>query len=263
MLPSNPTLVDIANRIADGQIAANYQFWIIFIVLGIIAALVLWFVAPYLGERGKLLAAAETLKTRLDEIRNTTAVAEQVRTSIARSDWTIKEYKTLKRIQLEHLLSTAFKLMLSSESDAKFQENEDSLQINSREFMIELRKTASLYFAELEAESKALIDAHASLAVWVIQSRTKIRTAKLTLEHERANQAALEQSTMLERITGDAQRERCKAAQDAYNTTRLTYVDEYSLYVHTLSSAVDQLQAEATKLMQELITPETHVPPPN
>jgi hypothetical protein len=261
MLPSNPTLVDIADRIADGQITANYQFYFILLVLAVIAALVLWFVAPYLGERGKLLAAAETLKARLDEIRDTTAVAEHVRTNIARSDWTIKEYKTLKRNQLEHLLSTAFKLMLASEADAKFQDNEASLKLESREFMIELKKTAALYFSELKVEADELIDTHASLAIKIIKSRSLIRMTKLELEHERSNQASMRQSTMLDQIAGAQQRERCKKAETAYNDARLKHVDECAQHIQSLTNAVDRLQARSTKLMQELITPETHTPP--
>lgn len=262
MLPSNPTLVDIANRIAEGQIAGNSQFYIILAVLVIIAALAVGFVVPYLGERGKLLAAAETVKTRLTEIRDTTEAAEQVRTSIARNDWTIKEYKTLKRDQLEHLLSTAFKLMLTCEDDAKLQGDEAHVRIESREFMIELRKTASLYFSELEMETQALIDAQSSLAVWVIQSRTKIRTAKLELDSERAKQNAIRQNDMLNRITAVEQRERLNTVVTAYNKVRLEYTDEYPQYARALTEAVDRLQGRATTLMQELITPETHTQPP-
>jgi hypothetical protein len=262
MLPSNPTLVDIANRISEGQIAGNSQFYIILTVLVIIAALAVGFVVPYLGERGKLLAAAETVKTRLTEIRDTTEAAEQVRTSIARNDWTIKEYKTLKRNQLEHLLATAFKLMLSSEDDARLQSNEAHLKIESREFMIELRKTASLYFSELETQTEALINAQSSLAVWVIQSRTKIRTAKLQLEFEQAKQNSETQNDMLNQILGAQKQEKCKKAEAEYNRVRLEYAEEYSQYANVLTDAVDQLQGRATTLMQELITPETHTQPP-
>lgn len=83
---SNPTLVDVARLIAEGKVADDYQFFIILATLALLTGLALWFVAPYLGERGKLLVLAETLRRRLDEIKQMTTVAENARTRISHSD---------------------------------------------------------------------------------------------------------------------------------------------------------------------------------
>lgn len=256
---SNPTLVDVARLIAEGKVADNYQFFIILIALGILAALVLWFVAPYLGERGKLLALAEKLQDRLDEIRQTTEVAENVRTRIAHSDWTVKEYRTLLRNKLEQLMTAAYKTKTASQADADFQHENANFKLVSNEPSVEMRLLSAMYFQKLKPEVDEFLVAHTNFAMWLIEARSKLRQANLLVIRERADLETLRlgPAGVINEALITIQEHKHREAQQQELSLRQTYVTEYQPLIMTLGDALQKLEARGSLLMKEYIEPAT------
>jgi hypothetical protein len=253
---SNPTIVDIARLIAEGKVADNYQFFFILIALGILAALVAWFIAAYLGERGKLFAMTEKLQERLDEIRQTTEVAESVRTRIAHSDWTTKEYKTLLRNKLEQLMASAYRVKAASEADARLTEDRRTLQLTSKEPIHEVALLSKLYFSVMEEHVNLFIESHTQHAVWIIKAHSRENENKLTVEHEKAALQEINSNPHhFGANAGLAQYERYKAARAVQMAHQQTYIEQYEPLHANLSQALSALEKRAALLMNELIAP--------
>ena len=254
---SNPTLVDVARLIAEGKVADDYQFFFILTGLGILAALVLWFVAPYLGERGKLLALAEKLQDRLDEIRQTTEVAENVRTRIAHSDWTVKEYKTLLRNKLEQLMAVAYKTKIASQADADFQHENANFKLTSNEPSLEMRLLTVMYFDELTTEVDEFLTVHTNFAMWLIGARSKLQKAKLVVIRERADLETLRSGPagVINESLITLQNMKHRGAQEQELALKDAYVGEYGPFINALGDALNKLEARASLLMKEYIEP--------
>lgn len=257
MIPNEPTLANVAQQIVEGRATDNLQFWVVFFVLAALTGLVIWFVVPYLGERGKLLAMAETLDHRLKEIRQMTDVSERVKAQIAHSDWTVKEYKTLRRNKLEELLAATFRLMLACEYDIKLQKENYDFEITSREFAVNMRQISALYFAELRDEVEAVMTAHSALAVWVITQRGKLEEAKLHVKYRKEQLEILKAApdSTLNGRTLIEHRAWCHEAQDTLSNLKTNYANEYEPINFNLHQAINALQARSTLLMAELIAP--------
>jgi hypothetical protein len=257
MVSSNPTMVDVARLIAEGKVADDYRFFVILIALGILAALVLWFVAPYLGERGKLLALAEKLQDRLAEIRQTTEVAENVRTRIAHSDWTTKEYKILLRNKLEHLMSAAYKAKAATETDSNFLHENSHLNLASKEPALEVQLLSAMYFEVLGAEVNSFMLAHTNFSQWLISARSKIAVAKLTVDHEKKNTEIIRSAPggVINGISYNAQLEKYRQARENEITLKREYVEEYRPFAVEISNSLKKLEDRAGVLMKEYIAP--------
>jgi len=250
-------MVDVARMISEGKVTDNYQFFIVLVVLAVLTGLVVWFVAPYLGERGKLLALAEKLQERLDEIRQTTEAAESVRTRIAHSDWTVKEHKTLMRTKLENLMTAAYRTKTASELDADFQNDDINLKISSKEPVTEVQLIYKMYFAVMKDEVQDFITAHSQFSIWLITERSKQRQQKLVIEREEflLNQIREAPDRTLNGITYAAKYGEYKAARERMISIKDSYVDQYGPHSIALSDALQKLEARAACLMEDYITP--------
>jgi hypothetical protein len=210
----------------------------------------------YFLERGKLLAATNTLAGRLDEIRRSTEASEQVKTQIAHNDWTVKEFKTLRRTKLEQLTTASYKLLLASEVDAKFKLEDEKYEITSRNSMIDVHQLSALYFAEFKLATDAVTTAHANLATWLIESRSKQRQLEaITKEEKRKLDALQNAGGVLRGVALAAQKSAHENARMEFLNAKIAYADEYPTFYGPLRNSVDELQTVSTALMTELTTP--------
>jgi hypothetical protein len=257
---SNPTIFDIAKLIAEGKVADDYQFFIILAVLALLTGLVVWFVAPYLGERGKLLAMAEKLEERLNDIRQTTEAAENVRTRIAHSDWTTKEYKTLLRNKLEQLMGAAYKTKSACEADANFKQDTPGDKFTSKEPSLEVELLSAMYFRVIEIEVRNFIVAHTNFSIWLNNAQCKLAQQQLTVDHEEAT-LELNRSApggILDGVSFNTQLERYRQASEIRSKLRGEYLTEYIPHASALAKTLQKLEDRAALLMDEFITPTTN-----
>jgi hypothetical protein len=257
--PSDATLTTIARQILENRTAENMQFWFVYGALAIVLAAIVAVTTAYFLERGKLLAATNTLAGRLDEIRKSTDASERIKTSIAHNDWTVKEFKTLRRTKLEQLTTASYKLLLASEVDAKFTLEDEKYSITSREFTIDVHQISAMYFTVFKVATDAVISAHANLATWLIESRSKQRQQDLTVKHEKGKLDTLLSvpGNMVHGLTATAQRSVYENARTELMNLKIAYANEYPQYYAPLRKSVDNLQESATALMNELTTPTT------
>lgn len=255
--PSDATLNAIAHQLIENRTAENFQFWIVYGVLALVFAAVVAITTAYFMERGKVLAATDSLNARLDELRRATAASEQVKTSIAHDDWTVKEYKTLRRNKLEQLMTASFKVVLASETDVEFKFEEVQYEIKSREFMIEVNQLAALYFSEFAAETDAIATTQAKLAEWLINSRSKLRQLHLKMVLEEKTLKIVQQPAgETPDGAGEEQRQAYDKARSELMRTRLGVAEEFASVYWPLRHAVEALQVKATALMTALIAPD-------
>lgn len=256
-MTSNPSLTEIARQIVEGQATDDLQFKIVLGVLAILTGLIFWYVKPYLGERGKLLALAETLRMRLDEIRQTTEAAENVRTRIAHSDWTTKEYKTLLRNKLEQLMAAAYKTMSATQTDADFQYENSNLKLTSDAPASEIRLLLAMYFDVLRPEVDKFLLIHSNFSIWLIGARTQLRKADLLVTHEKLDLDTLRSATS--GIVTDSlianQNQKYREAKEQELRIREVYVSEYAPLIQALGEALQNLELRSGLLMKEYIAP--------
>lgn len=257
--PSDATLTAIAHQLLENRTTANLQFMFVYLALGLVFAALIAVTTAYFLERGKLLAATNTLSARLDEIRRSTDASERVKTSIAHNDWTVKEFKTLRRTKLEQLTTASYKLLLASEADAKFTLDDDNYRVTSREYTIDVHQISALYFTSFRTAIDAVTGAHGKLATCLIESRSKQRQQDLTTKHEKQKLDAVASTPggMLNGLTIGVQRTiYAKAHADLLDLIN-GFAVEYPPYYTALRESVDALQELATALMHELTTPTT------
>lgn len=253
----DPSLVELAHQIADGRATGNLQFFVVLLTLAALAALVVWFLAPYLNERGKLLAAAETVGRRLDEIRQATELSEQIKARISHGDWTVKEYKILRRQKLEQLLAAAYNVQVFSNSDSTIDRTQVSLTLESKKHIVDFELLSVLYFPELSSESTALVRVHTELSRWLVSKRSTLAQGSLQLEYE---EKIFERIRSLPNshgtgLTLEAQLAVVKAAHDRVVAIMSATVDEYGPHTAAMQRAVYAIELRAAALMTELIAP--------
>lgn len=257
MIPSEPTLASVAQQIVEGRATDNAHFWVVLLALGGITALVAWFLAPYLSERGKLLALAETLERRLDEIRQTTDAAERIKTDISHSDWTVKEYKTLRRNKLELLVADAYKLLRATEADCRSLLDPDGGAITSGEFAYDLQRVSVLFFEGVLAETKEIIACHSSFMNWLFDWKVRLRAVEklVTQELTQLNGIRARLNGVVDDANVATQTLRYKAAQNELDKLRVEYATEYRPRYFALREKLVNFEGQAARLMTELIAP--------
>ncbi len=135
---------EIAVQIFNEQILQNWKFYLLILVLSFFGA----FLASYLKKQGELQAVEENFSKILDQLKQNTNATEEIKTRINHSDWTQREWKTLRRIKLEELLTAIHQTMdwLEAERTLIKDTGEGSETPNPVKNAITM---AQLYFPEL------------------------------------------------------------------------------------------------------------------
>lgn len=214
-------LHDVVEAIIRDQLVYNWRFYTLICGLSFVAGAAGQFITSYLKRRGETLATKTDMQEILRQLSETTRVAEEVRSSVSQADWAAREWRTIRRLKLEELLSSAYSLdhWLDLQR-SKWVHNETVTADDAPLDRVKL--LAALYFPELQTEA---------LAVW--------------LAHQNAYMLILEAGgqTMASRNTLDV-----AAHQEALSKFREGWKPLYESARH----AISQLEDRASKLMKEV-----------
>jgi hypothetical protein len=255
--PSNASLSDIAHQIVQNRAIENIQFYVVYATLALVILALGCIVRAYFSEKGKLMAAAASLNQRLDEIRQSTDAAEKIKVQIAHNDWTLKELKTLRRNKLEELITSAYKVLFSTEADSSLPTEDHTFEVKSRICLAELRQTSALYFPEFEKETEAIATAHSGFASWFLDEKGKIRQKQVRVKSETKSYELISgvPGQTVNGITHTAQLATVRSMYEELEVLQTAYTKGYAGYHFELRRGIKSLETRATALMAELIAP--------
>jgi hypothetical protein len=166
---------EIARQIVQEQLLYNWAFYLVLLAL-LFLSHGLTFVVSYFRKRGETYATKADLEELIAQLRATTTAAEEVKTAIAHSDWTTKEWKTLRRVKLEELLGAVYAVegWLDDERSIRlFNRSKDSKPFP----FWKVNMIAGLYFPELCDEIKVLSGAYYRYNIWLLDVQGRMMAA--------------------------------------------------------------------------------------
>ncbi|HEY6898381.1 MAG TPA: hypothetical protein VI279_14065 [Rhodocyclaceae bacterium] len=173
---SEALIREIANQILREVLIQNWLTYAILAALLVISGAVSAYGANYLRKRAETYATKADFDELLRQLRATTAAAESVRSEIAKADWAEREWKTLRRVKLEELLTAmhAATHHLDTEQNARFFDEELPTDASP---IWKVEALSSLYFPELSLQASAFSLMFAQYRSWVIDVQAQLSTA--------------------------------------------------------------------------------------
>lgn len=174
---SESLIREIANEVLRDGLAQNWWTYAVLVALVAVSGVVSAFVTTYLRRRAEAFATKADFDELLRQVRASTEASESVKSAIAKSDWAEREWRTLRRIKLEELLTAMHEAMhrLDKEMDARFF-NEPMPSDFSPIWKIEVLST--LYFPEIQSESNAFSLEFSKYQSWVVNVHADLYAAQ-------------------------------------------------------------------------------------
>lgn len=172
-------ITEISQAVVTQQLLLNWHFYFILIAIyGLVFFVQNWLGAVLKGK-GERFATKSDFDQILEQLKVTTAAAKSIEVSLSHNDWTLKEFKTVRRIKLEEVMTALYTSLdwLESMKAAKFfkgVERTDPSPIDK------FRIVCLLYFPELKALAWQIYTTHQSVAVSILSHAQKF----VTVQHE-------------------------------------------------------------------------------
>lgn len=158
---------EIAEQVFREEILLNWRFYLLVLAMLLVGTTASTFVASYIRKRAETYATKADLEQLVQQLRATTEAAEEVKTAIAHSDWTTREWKTLRRVKLEELIAAVYAVRQWLDKDMNvrfFNEPKDS----DASPIWKLELISRLYFPELFIEITALNQVYWTYTAWML-----------------------------------------------------------------------------------------------
>lgn len=169
---SEQVIREIATQIVREQFFQNWLLYALLLALGLLSSVAGACIAGYVQKRAETYATKADLSEILRQLRKTTEVAEEVRTSISHADWVTREWKSIRRTKLEELLEQAFATehWLDQQRGIWLFNKEDK---GLRGPADRVNQLTALYFPELRSETAMLVMAQREAFMWIIDAAQK------------------------------------------------------------------------------------------
>lgn len=165
---------EIAEQIVKEEILGNWIFYLLILAVSIISAFVSSYITGYARTRGQNLATKADFNQLSEQVRKTTITTEEIKTSIAHTDWSAREWKKLRKIKLEELLSTVYEIHEWFRINTNYRLFNSEIEPNTPPFM-KIRMLVILYFIEdLSTEIDALENISAKYKLLLINAHEDI-----------------------------------------------------------------------------------------
>jgi hypothetical protein len=138
---------EIAEAIAAELLFSNWRLYAILAALFILSKAADVFIEKYLGKRAEIKAAAADLHHVVHQLEETTKATEAIRIEFSRADWLDKEWRSVRRVKLEELLSCAQSMLAAMSYRSLADEPEEPNPLGDK-----LQMLCTLYFPELQDE---------------------------------------------------------------------------------------------------------------
>ncbi|KRH98647.1 hypothetical protein [Curvibacter sp. PAE-UM] len=158
----------IAEQIVKQQLHLQWWYYILFFALSIVAAYCGSYASGLAKKRGELSAIADKFDEVQRQLKSNTKVVEDVRAEVLHHDWTLREWKSLRRAKLEELVlcSLAIEEWLDSAHDNSIMFKEVEIGPSPVE---KLQVLLRLYFPEMKTEGNALISSTRALYIFILE----------------------------------------------------------------------------------------------
>lgn len=217
---SEALIREIAQQIFHEQILLNWKFYLIFMLLILVASCGSAFVASYFKKRGETYATKADFDELLNQLKQTTKSTEEIKIAVSHADWITKEWKTLRRIKLEELMATIYELSqwLSHEHDERLFNGVKNKEISP---LWKAKTISDLYFPELSSAMLLLSSTLLAFQSWSIDFQAK-NHGVIDPVHLQANVNAM--------------------------------LTEYKMHSDKLSLAITNFASKTPHLMQEIVS---------
>jgi hypothetical protein len=157
----------------------NWKFYLIQLGIVLLAVAAVNFFSAYFKGRGASLATKADFDELLSQLRATTETTESIRRTISHEDWSIREFKMLRRSKLEELMLALYDThhWLEKKGNASLYAepgNQSADPINR------VKVIAGLYFPELNAEILEFRKAYLAYQSWANDAKAKLGPLRLT-----------------------------------------------------------------------------------
>ena len=116
-----------------------------------------FYASSYFRKTGEIAALGAKMDETMTQLKITTEVTEAARTAIQHADWHAREWKTLRRVKLEELLSSVYQVRSELPGYYRMLLESEMLPPNQPPIW-KLMALPGLYFPELLAESQAVVE---------------------------------------------------------------------------------------------------------
>ena len=146
----------IVRRVMEGQATAQWQSFLLLILVAAVFSAFAAFLGAYFKSKGEIAAKAADLSKILRELQATTNVVQQIKQEIEFGDWRRRESLRTRREKLEDLLVSAYELALYSDK------HREAVIFGSGHYgessgIGKIKCLQSLYFPGLENEVAELV----------------------------------------------------------------------------------------------------------
>lgn len=173
------TVAAIAQKIVEDQFLLNWKFYLIQLGIVLLAVAAANFLSAYFKGRGASLATKADFDELLRQLRATTETTESIRRTISHEDWSIREFKMLRRSKLEELMLALYDAhhWLAKERNASLYAEPAN---ETADPMNRVKVIAGLYFPELHVEILQFQTAYWAYQSWANDAKAKLLPLRLT-----------------------------------------------------------------------------------
>jgi len=158
---------EIANEVLRAGLLENWRVYVVLAALLLLSGVASTVISTYIRKRAETYATKADLDQLVVQLKATTAAAEQVKSAIAQTDWANREWRTLRRVKLEELVTAVHSARhwLDVETNARFFGDQANSDLSP---VWKLEVITSLYFPELRPEANTLSLVYTNYGLWTI-----------------------------------------------------------------------------------------------
>lgn len=226
---------EIVEAVLREQIVENWQFYSLIVLLTFLSGVTGNLCSAYMKKRGETLATKADMDEILIQVSATTRATEEVRSSITHADWQAREWKTLRRVKLEELMTCVYSLDSWLTALREKWVSDENITVTD-DAIANFKKLATLYFPELAIEANAVFTTHSQAVVFILERSRPVRDTRTSWKQaiNAINQNAAEKA----QIDHDL----------AFNAFREGWIPIY----FAAHNAVLALEIKASALMSEI-----------
>lgn len=168
----NHLVSELAAAIDAELLFTNWRLYALTLAVLLLSKAIDAYFVRYWAKRADVKAAGADLQEVIRQLKATTAAAEAVRAQISKADWLDKEWRSIRRVKLEELLSSADGMLetlgYKAADDPESPTNNDANK---------LKMLCALYFPELRQDVTDLYVAFKECRIHFLESQSDFANA--------------------------------------------------------------------------------------
>lgn len=166
---SEALLRELAERIVREQFLLQWPIYGLMFAIAVVVVFIAAYLGAYAKKRGEAFATKADFRDLLDQLKATTAVAEEVKAQVSHADWATRELKTIRRVKLEELLQTVYELEAWQDLERSFRVFNSGNE-PGRYPLPKIELLVGLYFPELRVIVNEYCVRHRRMRMMLLQT---------------------------------------------------------------------------------------------